>query len=111
MGAWFSLLHDDETVTRAVLRSLETSAGSLTAPPLAVAAVLLADPEAAKGALAEYLVQDVLHEWGSAGFVGAAMEHLAGRVHMEPSDRDRSSFEQMHAIATAMRAQRGHPSA
>jgi hypothetical protein len=111
MGAWFSLLHDDEAVTRAVLRSLETSAGSLTAPPLAVAAVLLANHGAAKGALADYLVRDVSHDWGSAGFVGAALEHLAERVPMKPSNRDRSSFEQLHAIAKAVRAQRGRPPA
>src|SRR5688572_23453973 len=63
MGAWFSLLHDSEPVTRAVLQSLETSSGSLNAPPLAVVAVLLANREA-QGALAAYLAQDVSHDWG-----------------------------------------------
>ncbi len=43
MGAWYSLLHDSEAVTRAVLQSLATSSGSLTAPPLAVAGSALAE--------------------------------------------------------------------
>ena len=41
MGAWFSLLHDSDAVTRAVLQSLETSVGSLTAPPLATYAACM----------------------------------------------------------------------
>ena len=106
MGAWFSLLHDSEAVTLAVLQSLETSHGSLTAPPLAVAAVVLANHEA-QSALAAYVAQDVLHGWGSAAFVGAAMEQLGTRAPMEVSQRDRSDFEQMHAIAEAVREPRG----
>ncbi len=110
MGAWFSLLHNGGAVTRAVLQSLETSAGSLTAPPLAVAAVLLAKHEA-QSSLAEYVAQDVLHNWGSAAFAGAAIEHLGRRAPMELSERDRSSFAQLHAIGKAVRDQKGHPSA
>ena len=110
MGAWFSLLHNSDAVTRAVLQSLETSAGSLTAPPLAVAAVLLAKHEA-QGSLAEYVAQDVLHDWGSATFVGAAIEHLGGPAPMELSERDRNSFGQLHAIGKAVRDHMGHPSA
>ena len=109
MGAWFSLLHDSDAVTRAVLQSLETSAGSLTAPPLAVAGVLLAKHEA-QGALAGYVAQDVLHDWGSAAFVSAAIEHLGGRAPVELSERDRSSFERLHAIGKAVRDQKGQPS-
>ncbi|MDA0171825.1 DUF6000 family protein [Solirubrobacter taibaiensis] len=109
MGAWFSLLHDSEAVTRAVLQSLETSHGSLTAPPLAVAAVVLANHEA-QSALAAYVARDVLHDWGSAAFVGAAMEHLGMQAPMELSERHRSDFEQMHAIAKAVRDHKGHAS-
>ena len=104
MGAWFSLLHDTEAVTRAVLQSLETSHGSLTAPPLAVAAVLLAKHEA-QSSLAEYVAQDVLHHWGSAAFVGAAIEHLGRRAPVELTERDRSSFRQLHAIGNAVLGQ------
>ena len=106
MGAWFSLLHESDAVTRAVLQSLQTSAGSLTAPPLAVAAVLLAEHEA-QGALAAYFAQDVLHGWGSAAFASAAIEHLGGQTPMEPSERDRSSFGRLHAIGKAVRDQNG----
>jgi len=106
MGAWFSLLHASEAMTRAVLQSLETSRGSLTAPPLAVAAVLLADHEA-EGALAAYVAEDVLHGWGSAAFVSAAMDHLGLRVPMELSHRHRRDFQQMHAIAKAVRDHNG----
>jgi hypothetical protein len=110
MGAWFSLLQDSDAVTRAVLQSLETSAGSLTAPPLAVAAVLLAKHEA-QSSLTQYLAQDVLHDWGSAAFVGAAIEHVGGRAPMELSDRDRSGFEQLHEVGKALRDQKDHLSA
>jgi hypothetical protein len=110
MGAWFSLLHDSEAVTRAVLQSLETSSGSLTAPPLAVASVLLATHEA-QSALAAYVAQDVLHGWGSAAFVSAAMEHLGLQAPIELSQRDRSDFGQMHAIAEAVRNHEGDASA
>jgi len=106
MGAWFSLLHDGEAVTRAVLQALETSRGSLTAPPLAVAAVLLADHEA-ESALAAYVAEDVLHGWGAAAFVSAAMDHLGLRVPMELSHGHRSDFQQMHAIAKAVRDHNG----
>ena len=39
MGAWFALFHDERDVGEALASSLETATGSLTAPPLAVAAV------------------------------------------------------------------------
>lgn len=108
VGAWFSLLHDSDDVRQAVLRSLGTSSGSLTAPPLAVAAVLLADREA-ESALAEYVAQDVAHGWGSAAFVSAAMDHLGDRAPVDVSQRDRNDFGQMLAIGRAVREQRRLP--
>ena len=110
MGAWFSLLHGSEAVTRAVLQSLETSSGSLTAPPLAVASVLLANHEA-QSALGAYVAQDVRHGWGSAVFVSAAMAHFRLGAPIELSQRDRSDFGQMHAIAEALRNHEGDASA
>jgi hypothetical protein len=104
MGAWFSLLHDNETVTRAVLQSLRTSSGSLTAPPLTVAAVLLAE-HAAHSAMAEYVARDVAQDWGSAAFVTAAIEHLDSRTPINSSrSNDGHDVERMLAIGKAIRA-------
>ena len=110
MGAWFSLLHASEAMTRAVLQSLETSSGSLTAPPLAVAAVLLAGHEA-QSALGDYVTQDLSHQWGAAAFVSAAIEHLGSRAPTELSEQPRSSFAQMLAIGKTVRDHQGQPSA
>ena len=71
-----------------------------------MAAVLLADHEA-ESALAAYVAEDVLHGWGSAEFVSAAMEHLGLRAPVELSQRHRSDFEQMHAIGKAVRDDTG----
>ena|GEM_PF-896868 len=79
MGAWFALLHDDESVVEAVLLALSTSQGSLDAPPLAVAAVTLAGARALP-ALETYYIADLSHQWGAGGIVSAAIEHLR-RVH------------------------------
>jgi hypothetical protein len=44
MGAWMAVTRDSERVTKEVLTQLERSHGSLDAPPLATASVVLAGP-------------------------------------------------------------------
>jgi hypothetical protein len=69
MGAWLAsgraLLPD-----AVLLKSLETSAGSLTAPPLATVALDRLGIKAAPS-LNTYLRKDLEHQWGSASFVAA----------------------------------------
>lgn len=80
VGAWYAVAHPTPAVRAAVLRSLETSAGSLTAPPLATAAVFL-NGSAALPALCTY---------GSGRFVAAVIETFGGPTpeHLVTEDSD-----------------------
>jgi hypothetical protein len=107
MGAWFALLHDDAAVTAAVLDALEASAGSLTSPPLAVTAVVLAGRNAIP-ALEAYAASDDANGWGACGFAAAAAKYLGGSVGCGRSDTnaDTEDFDAMLALAQRLRAAR-----
>jgi hypothetical protein len=77
MGAWFAVMHDDQEVTNAVLEAMRSSLGSLDAPPLATAAVILAEAQALP-VLQAYAANDLANGWGACGFVAAAIEHVGG---------------------------------
>jgi hypothetical protein len=102
MGAWFALPHDEPEVTDAVLRSLETSLGNLTSPPLAVTAVVLAARDALS-ALAHYAASDAENHWGACGFAAAAAEHFEGSVCCPATEADRSAFDELHIFAEQLR--------
>lgn len=92
MGAWFSLLQDDDTVNEALLQALSSSLGSLTSPPLSVAAIVLTGAKAVPF-LQEYLRRDLEFSYGASGFVSAALEHLGDQSHpWQTQDRDRGDF-------------------
>jgi hypothetical protein len=74
MGAWLASGRT-ERLEAALLKSLETSAGSLTAPPLATVALHGLGVKAAPS-LQAYLRQDLEHQWGSASFIAAVLERL-----------------------------------
>jgi len=107
MGAWFALLHDDQSVIEAVLRALSTSQGSLDAPPLAAAAVILAGAHALS-ALETYYAADLSNEWGAAGIAAAAVDHLR-RIHQvdsripPPGENAMQQFTQLMQVAEALR--------
>jgi hypothetical protein len=107
MGAWFALLHDDQSVIEAVLRALSTSQGSLDAPPLAAAAVILAGAHALS-ALETYYAADLSNEWGAAGIAAAAVDHLR-RIHQvdsripPPGENAVQQFTQLMQVAEALR--------
>jgi hypothetical protein len=102
MGAWFALFHDEREVDQALARSLETATGSLTAPPLAVAAVVVLGP-AARDPLAGYAVEDAAHDWGSCGFAAAALAHLdVASPACQPTDDDRQAFAGLLAVARSL---------
>ena len=92
VGAWMALRHDTPDVRAALLRALASSFGSLTAPPLATAAVYLCGDESLTS-LKTYIHRDVPNSWGAAGTIAAAIEFLGeeGTVH-QPSDDDRAAF-------------------
>ena len=105
MGAWFSLLcDDDELVLAAVLQALRTSFGSLDAPPLIVAAVVLGGSASAP-AIEHYLRRDVEQNWGASGFARAACDALDGQTTDEPvTTSDRADFEALLKIAQRLRS-------
>lgn len=98
MGAWFASGRGGRLET-ALLRSLETSGGSLTAPPLATVAVRELGARAVPS-LRAYLQRDLEHEWGSASFAAAALERLgAVQGDVAAGDRDRSGLDHMLTVA------------
>lgn len=102
MGAWLSIGRTTEPVTTALLDSIETSQGSLTAPPLAVAAILNV-PGLALPSLLAYVEKDREHHWGAASFVDAAIAHIgesSESAGIEPQDR--ASLTHMLDVAADM---------
>ncbi|HSU34889.1 MAG TPA: hypothetical protein VLJ88_04440 [Propionibacteriaceae bacterium] len=98
MGAWLSAGREDPLLVKTLLWSLTTSLGSLTAPPLASVAVF-ATGSGAMAALQEYLGTDVAHSDGSAGFIGAAIQHLGGDAGgCEVHDRHRTALDEMMVV-------------
>ncbi|MCZ7440374.1 DUF6000 family protein [Micromonospora sp. WMMC241] len=108
MGAWYSVRVGGADVTAAVLHALATSRGSLDAPPLATAAVVLAGPDAAE-ALRQYFTADQACGWGAGGVIAAAADHLR-RHHRtatplpRPTDEDRDTFAALIDIARRLQA-------
>ena len=107
MGAWLALRKDDPLVVAAVLHALGTSQGSLDAPPLATAAVVLAGAEALPE-LERYYAADQAHQWGAAGIATAAIDYLRqlrGVDSLIPSagEDDVATFAQLIAVAEALR--------
>lgn len=108
MGAWLSVRYEGAEVRRAVLHALETSLGSLDAPPLAVAAVVLGGPDAAPS-LEKYFAADEANAWGASGFVAAAGAHIreclgADLLLRRPEPRDIEDFHSLMRVAQRLRA-------
>jgi hypothetical protein len=103
MGAWYALFQDPAVIGAELLRSLETSAGDLTAPPLAAVSVAQMQRDALS-ALETYLRVDLAHGYGAAGFVVAAIEQLGGSSNQaESTDESRTCFARMLSFAQTLR--------
>jgi hypothetical protein len=103
MGAWYALFHDPAVIGTELLRSLETSSGDLTAPPLAAVSVAQMQRDALS-ALEKYITVDLAHGYGAAGFAVAAIEHLGGSSSQtESTDESRTYFARMLAVAETLR--------
>lgn len=98
MGAWLSTGRE-ERLAAELLTSLETSAGSLTAPPLAAVAVHGLGPRAIP-ALRTYLAIDLQQQHGSGGFIAAMLETFdAAPADVTIEEHDREDAQQMLAVA------------
>lgn len=100
MGAWYALAFSPDDVGDALSRSLRTSAGSLTAPPLATVAAVLLGPSAAP-AMAAYVADGPAD--GSPGFVAAALEHLGAEPAVPVLPADREALGRMLGVARVLR--------
>lgn len=98
MGAWLASGRASR-LEAALLQSLETARGMLTAPPLATVA-LYGLGDKAVPSLKAYLQQDLEHQWGSASFVAAVLERLdAAPAGIAVDDQHRKAVDQMLIIA------------
>jgi len=98
MGAWLASGRT-QRLEAPLLKSLETSAGSLTASPLATVALHGLGAKAVP-ALEAYLRLDLEHEWGSASFVAAVLERLdATPAGVAIDDRDRRAVDGMLVVS------------
>jgi hypothetical protein len=105
MGAWFALFHSPSVVGQEVPRSLETSAGGLTAPPLATVASHLMGPVAVS-ALQVYAATEEASRDGSGQFIAAAIKHLGSAVGGGTvGDEHRARFAAMLAVAERLRVE------
>jgi hypothetical protein len=90
MGAWFAVVRDEPDIVPALLESMRTSLGNLTAPELAVASILHGG-ELAIPAFLDYQEAELARNWGYCSAVTAAIEAVGGtspRGQATQSDRD-----------------------
>lgn len=104
MGAWYSVVLNSRSLRDPLCASLVSSAGSLTAPPLALAATVVLGAEALP-ALHAYAVRAAADEYlGADGFVAACIEHLGGDPASPVTPDDRHTLRQMRTVAHALQA-------
>jgi hypothetical protein len=94
MGAWLSLRFDRRQVGEALLDALRESAGSLTAPPLAVAAVKIVGRDAATTLRESKARFDEF----SVAALDAALESLREAPVHQVTKMDRVAFSEMMAF-------------
>ena len=103
MGAWLASGRT-RRLEAALLRSLETSWGTLTAPPLAAVALHGLGAKAVPS-LAAYLQRDLEHQLGSASFTAAVLERLgAAPADVAVNDQHRVAVDGMLMVVRRMAA-------
>ncbi|WP_382304488.1 hypothetical protein [Herbiconiux sp. UC225_62] len=104
MGAWFSLVRPEPEVGTAVLASLRTADGYLTAPDLAVVAVRLLGTEALP-AIIDYQERAAVVGHGRLGRTSVLIELLGGmEVRDRPTENDRDFIAKMISVAELIEA-------
>jgi hypothetical protein len=104
MGAWFSLAVPAESIAKDLVIAMSRSGGSLTGPPLAVAATIVCGG-AAVPAMVNYIdvILDPLRRDGSEAIVAAGMEYLGANPVVAPSAEARARFRDLREFALALR--------
>lgn len=103
MGAWYAVVLDSRALREVLSASLVSSAGSLTAPPLAAAATALLGADAIP-ALEAYAGGASANSYlGSEGFVAACIERLGGDPSRPASDDERHAVQGLLAAAHKLR--------
>ena len=100
MGAWLSLRFDRGQVGAAVSHALQESAGSLTAPPLAVAAVTILETDA----VTPLRLSRARSDGPSVPVLDAALEALGSDAVSEVNEQGRLVFSELYAVGTRLRA-------
>lgn len=98
MGAWLASGRA-QRLGAALLESLGTSLGTLTAPPLATVALHGLGARAVPP-LTTYLRLDLQHRWGAASFVAAVLERVdAAPAGVALGNQDRRAVDGMLIVA------------
>lgn len=102
MGSWFSLKFGRDQVGSDLLNAIALCRGTLTAPPLSVAAAIVIGADAAP-TLIDYVERDLEGQYGAASFVAAVVNELGVDATLSPSDRDQSALGSMLDVAQRLR--------
>ena len=100
MGAWLSLRFDRGQVGAAVSHALQESAGSLTAPPLAVAAVTILGEDA----VTPLRQSKARSDEPSVPILDAALEASGSDAAREVNEQSRVVFAEMFAVGKRLRS-------
>ncbi|MFD6445920.1 hypothetical protein ACFWEJ_12525 [Promicromonospora sp. NPDC060204] len=104
MGTWFALAMPGDEIKDDVVTAMASSAGGLTAPPLAAVSALLAGAEAI-GAMQTYAewIGDPARRDGSQEVVAAAIADLGGTPPVVASPAAVSDFRALYQRADQLR--------
>ena len=104
MGTWFSVVVPPEQIIDDLVVAMSRSQGSLTAPPLAATATLVAGAGAVPAMITylEFIMAPIRRD-GSEDIVAAAVEHLGTQPPIIPSDKGRQAFRDILDVATSLR--------
>ena len=104
MGTWLALAMPGDEIKDGVVTAMTSSAGGLTAPPLAAVSALLAGVEAI-GAMQTYVesIGDPARRDGSYEVVAAAIAHLGGTPPVAASPAAISAFRELYQRADELR--------
>ncbi|MFI2366674.1 hypothetical protein [Promicromonospora sp. NPDC019610] len=104
MGTWFALAVPGDEIKDDVVTAMASSAGGLTAPPLAAVSALLAGAEAigAMQTCAEW-IGDPARRDGSYEVVAAAIAHVGGTPPVVASPSAVSDFRELYQRADELR--------
>jgi len=103
MGSWFSLRFGPDQVGGDLLHAIDMCGGTLTAPPLAVAAAIVIGEDAAP-ALLDYIDRDIERQQGAATYVAAVLEELGATARVSPDEDDRGAIVSLIDVAQRLRS-------